>query len=296
MMATMVLSLMLRAAVLSPAWSAVPTPLALVDDVGSTVLIAGPARRIVSVSPGATEILFALGAGDRVVGTCKFCDYPAAAARCPRVGDYANPSLEAIVAARPDLVVTGGPQRELVLHLRSAGIPAIVLLPRSIAGLEENIRQLGRALDRSANARALCARIDERLARVTRTAAAAGTAARPKVYFEIWADPFMAIGDDTYAGELIRLAGGDNIARGAPGEYPKLSAEAILAANPDVIILSHCDDAQGALHAVAGRPGWAQLAAVRNRRVYGDLNMDLLLRPGPRLVEGLAQLRARLAP
>lgn len=293
-MRRVLLAAILTGAAVVRAASAVP--LAFVDDSGWTVTVVGSAQRVVSVSPGATEIVFALGAGKRLVGTCTYCDHPAAAKACPRVGDYANPSLEAIVAARPDLVVTGGPQRELVLHLRAAGIPTAALLPASIEGVLGNIRDLGHVLGREAAARALIARLRGRIARVADEVTKAPGAARPRVYFEIWADPFTAIGDATYPGELIRLAGGDNIARGAPGDYPKLSAEAILAADPDVIILSHSDNSAGPLAEVARRPGWAGLKAVKTGRVYADLNMDLIVRSGPRLADGLEQLRSRLRP
>lgn len=273
------------------------TPMALVDDVGSTVVVTGPVRRIVSVSPGGTEILFALGAGSRIVGLCAYCNYPPAVAACVRVGDFANPSLEAILAARPDLVVSnGGPQRELVEHLRQAGVPTLVLLPRSVAEVYANISLLGRVLRRETAAATLMQRMRDRVAALGRDGAKVPEARRPRVYFEIWSDPFMAIGDESIPGELIRLAGGVNVAHGARGDYPKLSGEQIIAADPDVIILSHCDDPKGALAAVGRRPGWAHLRAVQNGRVYCDLNMDLLLRPGPRLTEGLAMLKARILP
>jgi len=271
-------------------------PVSLRDDVGSEVVVTGEPLRIVSVSPGATEILFAMGAGKRVVGTCSFCDFPAAAKRCARVGDFANPSLEGIVAARPDLVVSnGGPQRELVEHLRQAGIPTLVLLPRSLQDVYGNIETLGKALRREGAATALIKRMKDRVWETTRGPARPADAG-PRVYFEIWSDPYTAIGDDSIPGELIRLAGGNNVAHGARGDYPKLSAEQIIAANPEVIILSHCDDPKGALAQVRRRPGWEHLAAVASGRVYGDLNMDWLLRPGPRLVDGLAQLKGRLQP
>ncbi len=273
------------------------SPVRLVDDVGTTVMVDANPGRIVSLSPGATEILFALGAGNRLVGTCSFCDWPAAARACAKVGDFAHPSLEAILAARPDLIVaTGGPQRELVFKLRTGRVPVLVLYPATLEAVFANITTLGRAVHRERQAATLASRLRGRIATLTAGIADLPAFARPVVYFEVWADPLMAIGDTSYAGELIRLAGGVNVSRGAAGEYPRLSAETVLAANPGVIILSHCDDPAGPAAAVARRPGWANLAAVKAGRVYADLNMDLIVRPGPRLADGLDQLIRRFHP
>ncbi|MEK7476053.1 MAG: cobalamin-binding protein [Candidatus Coatesbacteria bacterium] len=273
------------------------TPLRVVDDVGTTVLIAGAPARIVCLSPGATEILFALQAGKRIVGVTTLCDYPAAASRIPGVGEFFAPSLEAILAKRPDLVVaTGGAQRDLVLRLRQGSIPVLVMYPSGLEGVFRNITLLGRVVGRQETASALVASLRGRVARLTAPLKDLPAASRPKVYFELSGDPIMSFGDTSYAGELIRLAGGTNVAAGTVGDYPRLSAETILAADPDVILLSRCDRAADAVAQVGSRPGWGGLKAVKAGRVYGDLNMDLILRPGPRLVDGLEVLIGKIHP
>lgn len=267
------------------------TDLRIVDDVGTTVAVSASAGRIVCLSPGATEILFAIGAGDRIVATCKSCDHPAGARACARVGDFANPSLEAILAAKPDLVVaTGGAQRETVLRLRQGRTPVIVCYPTGVAGVFRNIRDLGRITGRTAAAAKLERDLKARLDAVAARTARIPESARPRIYYEIWADPIMAVGDGSYAGELVRLAGGVNVTRGVPGDYPKMAAEAVIAADPDVILLSHSENPWEPWDVVAKRPGWANLKSVMAHRVYADVDPDTVFRPGPRLADGVEAL------
>ena len=290
-------ALVLAAAVASATGTVSPATIAVVDDIGTTVMVAGVPSRIVCLSPGATEILFALGAGKKIVGVTTLCDHPAAARRIPGVGEFFSPSLEAILAKRPDLIVaTGGAQRELVLRLRQGSVPVLVMYPSGLEGVFRDITVLGEALGRRDAADKLVGSLRARVDRLTAPYAATPEATKPRIYFEIMADPIMSVGDTSYAGELIGLAGGVNIARAARGDYPRLSAETVIAADPDVILLSHCDKASEAAREVGKRPGWAGLKAVREGRVFADLDMDLLLRPGPRLVDGLELLIKRIHP
>ena len=284
----------LSGAAAGPAPSGAGSRVGVVDNLGNTVFFDSAPERVVSLSPGATEILFALGAGDKLRAVSKYCDYPSAARKLPKVGDFMNPSLEAIIAQKPDLVVaTGGVQKEIVLNLKRMSVPLLMLYPHSVEEVFGNITALGRVLRRDAAAGALVSGIRDRVKRLTASVASTPERDRPRVYLEMWGDPLMAIGDLGYVGDLIRLAGGVNVARGLAEEYPRISPEFLVKADPDVIILSHCDDPGGAVDFVRKRPGWEQVRAVRTKRVYGDLNMDLLLRPGPRLADGLEQLVRR---
>lgn len=280
-----------------PAAAPVAAPVRIIDDLGVTVTVASAPRRVVSLSPGASEILHALGADDRIVACCSACNFPHRLAFIPHVGEFNAPSLEAIVAQRPDLILTtGGIQREIVLKLQRLSVPVLMLYPHSVEGVLRNVAILGEAVGRRRQAEAVVAAMRSRIGRAGKAFAAIPADRRPRVYFEVWSDPFMAISDRGYVGDLIRLAGGRNIATGTTEEYPRLAAEAIIAADPEVILLSHADDPARATELIGKRPGWANLAAVRNRRVYADLDMDLILRPGPRLVDGLDRLVARLHP
>ena len=272
--------------------AAVPaSPIPVMDDLGGTVYLAAHPRRVVCLSPGATEIVYALGAGKCLSAVCRQCDYPAEAKKLPQAGDFVNPSLEAIMAVRPDLVITtGGVQKELVLNLKRMELPVLMLYPHSVTGVLGNITALGRALGREKEAAGLVARLRARLERL----AVPPRGHRPLVYFEMWHDPLMAIGEAGYVGDLIRLAGADNVARGLAEEYPRVSAELVIGSDPDVILLSHCDEPGRAAGFVGSRPGWGGIKAVRTGRIYGDLDMDLILRPGPRLADGLEQLVKRI--
>ncbi len=265
------------------------------DDVGFSESFSRPPVRVVSLSPGATEILFELGAESRLVAVSQYCDYPPAARDLPQVGDFANPSMEAILARDPDLVIaTGGPQRELILRLRASGVPTVVLYPRGLEDVFGNVRMLGRIMGLEARAERLDKRLRARVDRLKMKAHRLSAQHRPVVYFEISAQPAMAAGEGSYPGQLIELAGGENVAKGATGNYPAISTERIISADPDVIIVSHTKKPAEARKLVAGRPGWENISAVRSGRIYSDLDMDILLRPGPRLVDGLELLIARL--
>ncbi len=275
---------------------AAPAPVSVVDDLGNTVFLESVPERVVSLSPGATEILYALGVGETLGATCKYCNYPAAAQKLPRVGDFMNPSLEAIIAQQPDLIITtGGVQRELVLKLQRINISNLMLYPHSVEEVLRNIDILGRVFRVTDAAKALIDGLRSRVEELTRDVSALPEAQRPRVYVEMWGDPLMAVGDRGYFGDLIRLAGAVNIVRGlSEAEYPKISAEHVIKANPEVILLCHHgDDSEHAVEYMGKRPGWSDLSAVRSGRVYADLDMDLLYRPGPRLVDGLEQLIKR---
>lgn len=270
---------------------AAASPIAVVDDAGATVSLQSAATRVVSLSPGATEIVFALDAGQRIVGTCSACDYPRAAKACPKVGDFSSVSTETLLARKPDLVlVTAGAQRELAVRLRALGVTSVVLAPASVAGVFGNIAILGRLLGREAAADALVGRLKRRLRELTAKAARRAGGKGPVVYFEIWGDPLMAVGERSYTGELLRLAGARNAAAGLTEEIPRISAERVIAANPEVILLPSPRGDTSAIAQMKRRAGWDALAAVRRGAVHDGLDMDTLVRPGPRLDQGLEQL------
>lgn len=288
---------MAAALFLCPARSGAGAKIRLLDDVGTTVMLDGPAKRVVCLSPGAVEIIYELEQGGKLAAACGLCDYPEAARVIPKVGDFISVSLEGILAAEPDLVVaTGGIQRDMVIKLWKTGVPVVVLYPHSVAGVLDNIRLLGAALGCKGRAERLIKRLEGRLLAVRSRLRGVPGAKRPVVYFEISPDPLMAVGDFGYVNDLISLAGGVNVVRGTGEEYPRISSEYLVNADPEVVILSHADNPAAALEIVRARPGWENLNAVRNGRVYADLDMDVILRPGPRLVLGLEQLAQRFHP
>lgn len=209
------------------------------DQTGRTVLLPGKARRIVTLAPNITEMVFALGAGNAVVGCCQHSNYPPETQPLPRVGSYYRPDLERIVVLRPDLclAVQDGTPAIVLERLEELGIPVLIVNPQSLESLREALLLLGAALDRRDEAEKLAAHMDERLARVD--AVVAGhirlNGNRPTVLVRVQARPFMAAARGTYPAELVERTGGLVPLQGA-APYPCLSAEDLLALSPDAII------------------------------------------------------------
>lgn len=257
---------------------------------------AAPARaeRIVSLAPSLTEILFALGAGDRVVGVTTFCDTPAAAlAAVARVGGGLDPNVEVVMSLRPDLIVAPRTvaAARAVEAIRARGVPVSIFEPQTFPELHEAVRELGRMTGRAVEAEALVAsmRRDEEAAR----AIGRSLPRPPRVYLELWRDPLVTAGRAGYLQAVVEAAGGENAFGDVAATTAQVSPESILARDPDVVVLLYegARDESGRLRT---RPGWAGLRAVREGAVIADLPLDLLARPGPRLAAGTLRLAEAL--
>jgi len=253
------------------------------DSLDRTVVLEVQPVRLVSLAPNITEILYALGAGTRVVGVTTYCNYPPEVTGTRRVGDFSNPSLERIVTLEPDLVfLTSHEQGPLLSKLEGLGLRAFVVYPQTIAELQGMIGEIGALIGCEDEAETLAAEIGGLWK-------GAAEERRPRVFLEITEDPLMTVGDDSFVGEMIRLAGGENIAHDLPRRYAVISPERVIAADPEVIIVAH----PGASRETVGqRLGWGRIEAVRSGRVYDDIDPDLIMRAGPRVVQGVAALRA----
>jgi iron complex transport system substrate-binding protein len=245
------------------------------------------ARRIVSLAPSSTEILYALGAGDRIVGVDQYSDWPPEALKVPRVGSDLQPSVERILALKPDVVfvATSANSRELPLELERLGIRVVISRIDTLDDLWRDITQSGEAIDKHDAAVALVHKLRARIA-----ATHARVAALPpvKALVVVWADPLTVAGGHSFVDDVIRAAGGDNIAGDSAQPYPQYSVERMLARAPAVIVVgSH--KGGPALEPLLAH---ASLPAVKNGRVH-SVDGDLLFRPGPRLADGV-ELLARL--
>ena len=282
----------------TPAATATPEPLAvtLTDDIGNAVEVSGPVERIVSLAPSNTEIAFALGLGDRLVGVTDFCDYPAEALEIAKIGGV-EPNLEQIVALAPDLVLAigGEPVSPAIGQLQDLGLMVLVLEPTDLESLYHDIELVGQATGVEEQAAELVADMRARVEAVT--SVIANVAERPVVFYELDAtDPGRpwTVGPNSWHDEFIQMAGGVNLAGGQGSAWVQLSAEEIVAQDPDVIILG--DAAWGVSpESVAERPGWEVVAAVQNGRVY-PIDDNLVSRPGPRVVEGIEKLARLIHP
>jgi len=273
-----------------------PPTTTLTDDIGNVIEVARPVERIVSLAPSNTEIAFTLGLGDRLVGVTDFCDYPPEALEIEKIGGV-EPNLEQIVALDPDLVLAigGEPDPPIIGQLQELGLTVLVLKPGDLDALYHDIELVGQAAGVPERAAELVAGMRERVAAVTATTA--GVTERPLVFYELDAtDPTRpwTAGCGSWHDEFIGMAGGTNLAGTQESPWVQLSAEEIVAQDPDVIVLG--DAAWGTTpEAVAQRPGWEVISAVREGRVY-PIDDNLISRPGPRVVEGIEELARLIHP
>jgi iron complex transport system substrate-binding protein len=284
------------AAVRTPAGTTVaPTsveyPLTLTDSKDRSITLEAAPQRIASLSPAATEILFAIGAGDQVAAVEMFSNYPPAARVLPQLDAY-QPSVEAIAAEEPDLVLVYFDPGNLVDGLERAGLTVLFLdPPSSVDGVLEQIRLLGQATGHPQEAEELVTTMQQGIADIEGQLADVGQG--PRVFHEL-DNQLFTVAPDSFVGDLYTILKAQNIAAGTDQAYPQLSQEAIIEADPEVIILA--DTAGGeSVETVKARPGWGSISAVENERIY-VVDPDITSRPGPRLVEALRTLAQMLYP
>jgi iron complex transport system substrate-binding protein len=290
-----------RSLVLAVAWGAVlvASPahaLTLRDMLGREVALPAPPVRIVSLVPSVTEIVFSLGAQERLVGRTDFCDYPAAVKGKPSVGGMVNPSLETLVALRPDLVVATdeGNHEETIRQLERLRIPTYLVHANRIAETVDLIERVGVLTGRQAEVPRLTGEMLRQIEAIRRTVA---PFPRPRVLYVLWPDPLIVPGRASMLTELIDVAGGTSITAGDGNAYPRFSLEAAVARGPEVIILA--DHSTGASTAGRSSPEkWRQLAsvpAIRAGRLH-SADLSLLHRYGPRVPAGLEMLARMIHP
>jgi iron complex transport system substrate-binding protein len=260
----------------------------VVDDAGRTVRLAAPARRVVPLIPGRTDVILALRAEDRLVARTRYDEDPRIA-HLPSLGDALTPSVEWLALQEPDLVIAWPDRqsRSVVTRLEELGIPVYSSGVESIAGARSSILDIGKLLGLSGRADSIVNRLDTVLDSVR---SAHETGSHPSVLYLIGLDPPQAAGPGTFIDEMVRLAGGVNVLADASALWPSVSVEDMLARQPDVIIISTATESpRRVLDNLRVRPGWRTLAAVREDRVYlvdpGRMN-----RPGPALIEAVRLL------
>jgi len=271
-------------------------PVTLRDALGNRVTIPRPPLRIVSLAPAATETLFALGLGPRIVGDTVYCDYPPAARTKAKVGGIDNFSVEKVLALRPDLVVGMPINPEAALAaLRRAGAPVFAIDPKDIPSVMASLGTLGRLTGRVPRARALVGAMRRQLDAVRARVATVPPSGRPTTLLIYQLGPIRVAGGDTFPGDVLAIAGGVNLARDARG-FGIYSVEAVVAKDPQVMLApTMLGDPMGLVKAILASRSLQGVAAVRNKRVYA-LNADTVDRPGPRIVEGIEEVARVLHP
>ena len=269
-------------------------PVTITDDVGMSASIPREPKRIISLAPSNTEILFMLNLGGRVVGVSSICDYPAGAKKKEKVGDFFSPSLEKILLLKPDLVIAGGGvQKELAIKLSAMGIPTLTLYPKNLNEVLMDVVLVGKATGKDKEALALSASLKNRIEAVKESSK---NKKKTKIYFEIWNQPVTSAGKGSFIDELIQLAGGENIFSDIDKTFPEVSAEEVIKRNPDVMITAYMGKNGKIKKEIKKRAGWGSIKAVKDDKIFDDINSDLLLRSGPRLVDGLEELSKRIFP
>jgi cobalamin transport system substrate-binding protein len=263
------------------------------DQTGRQVNVPDHPHRLISLAPSITETLYALGLGDRIVGDTTYCDYPPQARLKPHVGALLNPSLEKIVALKPDLVLgtADSNRRETADQLERLGIPLYGLAAHSVKDTLSSIEVLGQVLGQEAPARQLVTSLGHRVEAVQGRVA---NLPRPKVLFVVWYQPLITAGPHSFIADAIRIAGGDSIAGDLAADWPRLGLEDALHRDPDIILFSKSESFSPALDEFQNLPGWKDFRAVKNHRLY--FVSDTINRPSPRLIDALEEVAHILHP
>ncbi len=243
-------------------------------------------ERIVALSPHSVEILYALGAGDRIVGTVEYADYPKQALNIPRIGNYVGVKLEKLLALNPDLVIAwqNANKRADLDKLKELGLNIYFTKPEKIDDVFEEINAIGGLLNLEDNAKNLVAQLKQKYQKIK---SHNHNKSRVGVFYQLWHDPLRTVGGSSWINSLIEDCNGDNIFSSNPNGYPLVSFESVIAKNPQVIIIPHHSGNVGAKKELWSQ--WQQVAAVKYKKLF-VINGDLLHRYTPRALEGLEQL------
>jgi iron complex transport system substrate-binding protein len=258
------------------------------DEVGREVTLSFPPRRIISLAPNVTEILFTLDLDEEIVGVSTHCNFPEKARTKPRIGSYINLDFERIVSLKPDLVIaTGaGNTREMVERLETFGFPTYVIFPKNFEGILLSIEHIGQVVDRKREAMKVAQEMKRKREKVTELTR---NLPRPRVFLQIGEAPIVTAGKGSFGDDLIRLAGGENVAGDEKKMYPRFGMEEIIKRAPEVILVtthSPKTNYQGVLQEWSR---WKTIPAVKDSRIY-LINSDLIDRPSPRIVDGLEEM------
>lgn len=264
-----------------------------VDDAGHRIYLAKPPARIVSLAPSITEMLFSLGLEEQIVGVTEFCDYPAAAQSKAKVG-YANPSVEAIIALRPELVLAPRDflRPDLQVKLEQLKIPVFVLDAHTLEDIPLHIHTLGQMFEKVSAANAVTQLMRQRITEIRRKVEPLPA---KRVLYVLNSQPLITVGPGSFIHQMISVAGGTNIATQASEAYPRLSMETVLKQDPEVLIFPSGEVETVPRSEQQQWRRWDSLSAVKHQRFH-EVSSSLLNRPGPRVVDGLEQLARAIHP
>ena len=273
-------------------------PLTIVDDLGRTVQIAELPQRIVSLAPSNTEIIYALGLEDRLVGTTDYCDYPEAAKSKPRVSGYSTPNLEKVVSVQPELILAEAIHEKTVLPaLENLKLTVIVMSAKSLDTVLNDIKLVGQVNGKSQAAATLVDSLNARIQAIVSKTDTLTPEQRVKVLYVVWHDPIWTMGRETFINDLIWESGGVNIFAADFEKSRVVSLEAIIQKNPQVILVSGMGTTGDLIYKnIMKETRLSGVDAMRNNRIYKISDANLIERPGPRIVDGLEEVAKLLHP
>lgn len=260
----------------------------ITDDLGRAVKLPERVERAVSLAPNLTEIAFAVGAGDKLVGVTTYCNYPLEAQKIQKVGDTINPNIENIIALKPQIVLvsTASQIESFTRRLEQQNIHVFVTNPNSLDDVYKSIDKIGEIFGRNEKSKEIVESLQKRVAAIE---SKTKTGKVEKVFVQISKEPLFTIGRGSFLTDLIERAGGVSLTKDVAAAYPKLSKETALASNPEAIILSDSEDNREPNELFKDSP------AVKNGRIF-QIDADIISRPGPRLVDALEQIARALHP
>jgi iron complex transport system substrate-binding protein len=263
------------------------------DEMGRSIELDSPPKRIISLAPHITEIVFDLGLGDKLVGVTQYSDYPEAAKKIDRVGSYVRLNIEKIISLEPDLVIStaGGNPREVVERLATLGLKVYVIHPKKMEDIYSNISSIAAITGRKEAGEKLAKGMKKRVDTIVNKVKGL---VRPKVFLQLGASPLLTASENTFIDDLLKKAGGSNIASAEPARYPVYSMEEVINQGPDIIITM----LMGSERDVAAKEYWEKwsiIPAVKNGRLF-NIDPSLVNRPSPRLAEGLEIVARKLHP
>jgi len=294
------IAVLLMAALLLPATACTTEPLSgtFIDGLGRTVNIEEVPETIISLAPSNTEILYALGLEDKVVGVTEYCDYPEAAQDKPKIGGFSTVDIESVVEIQPDLILAANKHKDdIIPALERLGLTVFALNPKTLDEVLEAITMVGEITGEEEAASLLVTEMTNRIEAVTGETDNLPEAQRLRVFYVTWHDPLMTVGSGALHNELIQQAGGINIFQDLTGDYPKISLEAVIEANPQVIItgIGMGSGKDLPFEFISTEPRLEDVDARINNRLYAITN-DLVSRSGPRTVDALEQLAEMIHP
>ena len=264
-------------------------PVEITDGAGRRVVIKKTPERIISLSPGTTELLFYLGLSEKVVAVTTSCNYPPQALFKDKIGDI-NPNIEILMSYDPDLIVAErGLSDELVYQCDALGLPIVFLNSKDMRGIFSSITVLGKATGETEIAEELKVSLEGEIEKLKEKISEENE--RPRVFVEIWCEPLMTVGGKSFINELVELAGGVNIAGELDNNNVTITGEWVLEKDPEVIIVT----TPGYKKKVLERPGWQDISAVKESRVY-EIDPDIFVRPTPRVIIGIRKISSWFYP